>query len=326
MQIPPGLEEYTHIFFSPHLDDVAFSCGGAIALERRQGGHVLVVSAFTGEADPALPVDAALAPFLAMHQRQKEDETAMERLHADHLWLGYQEAIQRHRRYTSMVGLTSRVLDSDRPLAEALWGDLVRICQSAPRASLYFPLAVANHVDHQILFNLGSRLEAIGERVRYYEDVPYTFVRGLLQIRLKAINASIHANPAPRDLHGHSILRDILRTHHDLLRMQIIHAHITRGQKALLLFYLLYRVLSDVHVRARWQRPPPGRRFCPQLVDITEHVPAKLSATGAYGSQVRVLFGDLESFRRALEGYSAAVLGQEGRYVERYWHPLGRTP
>jgi len=313
------------MYFSPHLDDVAFSCGGAIALQRSAGAHVLVVSAFTGGADRAGPVDARLVPFTDMRQRREEDGQAMERLQADHLWLGYEEAIQRHPRYRSMTGLTARVLDHDRPLQGALWSDFMSICQAAAPATLYFPLAVGHHVDHQILFDLGSRMEATGRHVRYYEDAPYALIRGLLRVRMKAIGADIQADPVPRDLRGRSVLRHLLRTRQDILRMPVIRAQISRAEKALLLLYLLHRVLIDAHLRPLRHKPASRRRLRPQVLDITEHLPAKLDATQAYRSQVTTLFGDIEVFRRAIAGYSAAVLGIEGRYVERYWESAGAT-
>ncbi len=318
-QLPSGPTEHTDIFFSPHLDDAALSCGGTIALQRSRGAHVLVVSAFTGEPDPSRRLNEALVPFSDMPQRREEDLKAMERLQADHLWLGYEEAIHRHRRYQSMIGLTSRVLDEDRPLQGALWADLVGVCDAAKAATLYFPLAVGNHVDHQILFDLGVRAEEAGRRVRYYEDAPYAFIHGLLQIRLKAIGAVIQADLLPRDLRGGSILQGLRHTRHDILRVHMIRTHLGPVQKALLLSYVLYRVLIDVHLSPL--RPGRVSRRClvPRVLDVTEHLPAKLGATQAYRSQVATLFGDVEAFRDAVQAYSAAVLGKEGRCVERYW-------
>ncbi len=39
------------LYLSPHLDDVALSCGGSIAKDREAGLRVLVVSVFSGQPD-----------------------------------------------------------------------------------------------------------------------------------------------------------------------------------------------------------------------------------------------------------------------------------
>jgi LmbE family N-acetylglucosaminyl deacetylase len=313
---------YAHVYFSPHLDDAVFACGGNIARQQQNGERVLVVTAFSGESDQRRkPDDKALAPFVDMDNRRREDEKAMNKLGVDHLWLGYNEAIQRHRRYSSLIGMTSRVLDSDSKLCEALLSDVVKICHRTKGAQYYFPLAVGHHVDHQILFEVGATIEdkeRLNSQIQYYEDVAYTFIPGLLRLRMKAIGATTQSDLSP-DLRARWILREIMRTYQGILSLRIIRVNITPIQRILLFLYVLHIVLLDAHLRARRRERRGGRSIHPQTIDITEHLQAKLDAAVEYRSQVAALVGDVETFRQDIERYSASIVGKRGCYVERYW-------
>lgn len=49
---------YNHVYLSPHLDDVIFSCGSAISKQHRIGDSILVITIFAGTPSDidALPV------------------------------------------------------------------------------------------------------------------------------------------------------------------------------------------------------------------------------------------------------------------------------
>jgi LmbE family N-acetylglucosaminyl deacetylase len=316
-------QPYDHVYFSPHLDDVVLSCGGRIALQKSNGEQVLVVSVFTSGVDQKeVEVDdEILAPFLDMQERRKEDAKAMERLQADHLWLDYHEAIRRNPRYQSFVRLTSQVLAGDAPLQEALWSDLTEICHAAHKATLYFPLAVGNHVDHQILFELGTKIEEQGKntcQVWYYEDVPYAFIPGLLRLRMKLVGATVQSDSPSPALSGQGFLKGIVQIYQGILSTPIIRENATSIQRAFLFLYVLNHVV-DVHLRARKQARRQGYWMNPEVIDITTHLQAKLDAVGEYRSQVTPLLGDLETLRLGMERNSASILGGKGLYVERYW-------
>jgi LmbE family N-acetylglucosaminyl deacetylase len=60
----------THLFLSPHLDDIVLSCGGQIAQLVRSGRRVHVVTVFAGDAAP----EAAVSPHVQeLHERWKLD-------------------------------------------------------------------------------------------------------------------------------------------------------------------------------------------------------------------------------------------------------------
>src|SRR5215213_7233046 len=95
---------YDHIYLSPHLDDAALSCGGAIARHANAGARVLVVTLCTAAPPPAGPFSEfaqdhhlmwGLVPERAMAEREREDDLALERLNADTFRAGLLDAIYR---------------------------------------------------------------------------------------------------------------------------------------------------------------------------------------------------------------------------------------
>jgi LmbE family N-acetylglucosaminyl deacetylase len=188
---------YDHIYLSPHLDDVALSCGGAIARHSAAGARVLVVTICTA---PPLD-DGSLSPFAqethrnwgfsadqAMRARLHEDSLAMEQLGADSLWVGMLDAIYRRPAdYVDNPTLFGTPAPDD-PLLPSLKAFVRALRDRVPRATLYAPLGVGNHVDHQITY-VAARAGA-GDAIAFYEDFPYVTVPDALSQRLRALDAS----------------------------------------------------------------------------------------------------------------------------------------
>src|SRR6266508_169404 len=160
-------EGYDHIYLSPHLDDAALSCGGAIALHANAGARVLVVTLCTAAPPPAGPFsDLAnaehqswgLAPAEVISARLREDDLALARLDADTYRAGLLDAI-----YRRPDAYNSRV----------------------PRATFYAPLGVGNHVDHQIVY--AAARDGAGAVMAFYEDFPYVLWTGAFEQRMHAI-------------------------------------------------------------------------------------------------------------------------------------------
>ncbi len=67
-------KRYEHIYLSPHLDDVALSCGGRIVKQRSKGENVLVVTVFTGDIDEyKKPKARKFKPFINTQLRRRDD-------------------------------------------------------------------------------------------------------------------------------------------------------------------------------------------------------------------------------------------------------------
>lgn len=174
---------YRHVFVSPHFDDVALSVGGTALLAAARGEPMLVVAVCSATPGGDLTGFAA-----GQHEswgggtdpwrvRQDEERAAMAALGADYLWLGYPDAIYRGDMYLSDDDLFGPVRPGDAAIATRLVDDLNRIGQRAAAATVYLPLALGNHVDHQLCRDAAPMLAAGGASVLLYEDLPYALQR-----------------------------------------------------------------------------------------------------------------------------------------------------
>ena len=167
----------TALFISPHLDDVAFSCGGLAALLSDAGWLTILATVFTRtvmqaegfalacQLDKGLPAEV---DYMAL--RRNEDLRAADALgfHAV-LWLDIAEAP--HRGYGSAPALFAAVHKADeilKPVADALSAiDLAK----QPNQVLA-PQGLGGHVDHQIVVQAAMQVFS-PDRLAFYRDTPY---------------------------------------------------------------------------------------------------------------------------------------------------------
>ena len=194
-------QHYQYIYISPHFDDVPLSCGGQVAAQTRAGERMLVVTVcsrvptnkvkrtpFAAQMEAEWRATAAANSPNIYLIRRAEEENALHRLGAEHQWLDYLDAIYRGKGYNSDATLFGAPLKADLQLVLPwLISDLAKIATPRLQAILYFPLAIGNHVDHQLAHLAGRELAARGYHVRFYEDFPYVGRSGALEQRLGQI-------------------------------------------------------------------------------------------------------------------------------------------
>jgi LmbE family N-acetylglucosaminyl deacetylase len=184
------------MFVQPHFDDVALSCGGVVARDAAEGRHPLVVSVFAEG-----PAASELTPFARkLHARwavgptpwrvrADEDERAMTALGAARLQLQHHEAL--YRGYATWPSIIDRVHDQDGELIAELARELEELWRASAGARLYLPLAIGNHVDHQVCYLAGARLAAAGAQVSFYEDFPYATSNSQRNSRLARLGTAL---------------------------------------------------------------------------------------------------------------------------------------
>jgi LmbE family N-acetylglucosaminyl deacetylase len=198
-------EDYQHVYFSPHLDDVVLSCAGRIARQTAAGDRVLVVTIFAGSRGDAVPAPHARsldwAPFQDLAARRREDRRALQALAADHRWLDYPDAIQRHRRYASVTGITAPLPRREAALRAQVGASIADVGRRCPAATLYFPLGIGNHVDHQLVSAAGlDRRQVNSPQARgllFYEDTPYVCIPHLLRQRFEQLGIRAPSGSPP---------------------------------------------------------------------------------------------------------------------------------
>ncbi len=189
-------ESNTHIYFSPHLDDVVMSCGGTIYEQVRAGKKVTVVSFFAGSPD-----DDGLTPYtLELKERwggaqdpvavrRQEDLAALKVLGATGVHLGFLDCVYRYAEANDdspqrlvYYPTVEHIFGPVHP-AEAEWHHNLEAAflaymrqigfASLDAATLYAPLAAGHHVDHVLIGRLAFARLAQGQEVLFYEDYPY---------------------------------------------------------------------------------------------------------------------------------------------------------
>jgi LmbE family N-acetylglucosaminyl deacetylase len=166
----------TELFVSPHLDHVAFSCGGTMAAFAQRGWYTVLATVFTRSVDEPMifalecQLDKGLtADVDYMALRREEDLLFAERVGVGRVvWLDLPEAP--HRGYAS--ALFSGVLEGDEVWREAAKPLAGRLQALAPDV-IFVPQALGNHADYLQVVRAVRELDGLNPRVVWYRDAPY---------------------------------------------------------------------------------------------------------------------------------------------------------
>jgi len=190
----------THLFLSPHYDDIALSCGGTARRLRGLGRSPEVAIVFGSEPDPengftafatAMHVGWGMDAHEVIASRRAEEADAAAVLGTEVSFLPFHDAIYRGERYLNDPELFGEVRGDEFDLAAAIISalGLERIEKSSTR--IYAPLAIGWHVDHQIVFHAGVALGANGWDVWFYEDLPYALKPGISAERIERVGIDV---------------------------------------------------------------------------------------------------------------------------------------
>lgn len=168
------------VYLSPHFDDVALSCGGLIWNQVQEGNAVWIWTVCAGD----IP-NIALSPFAQqLHLRWKtgneatlirkeEDKLSCQVLGAAYKHLDIPDCIYRRGAndeflYQSNEALFGKLSAEEKPLIKTL--SIKLQTDMAQNVHLVCPLAIGNHVDHQLV---RAAAELVGYPLYYYADFPY---------------------------------------------------------------------------------------------------------------------------------------------------------
>jgi LmbE family N-acetylglucosaminyl deacetylase len=184
MMISSGLKSdkttMNWVYLSPHLDDVVLSCGGLLWEQAKSGMVVQILTVCAG--DPPTMELSSFARQLharwktgleAVAKRRFEDILSCKVLGVDHIHLDVPDCIYRHDRYgkalyNSNDALFGALDASEKFLVNRLIGEISD--HLLPETQLVSPLAIGNHVDHQLVRMAAEKMDV---KLRYYADYPY---------------------------------------------------------------------------------------------------------------------------------------------------------
>ena len=168
----------TALFLSPHLDDVAFSCGGALLrLTDDPRWRVALCTIFTAsvpdpqgfalrcQTDKGIPAET---DYMALRRAEDATYAAFAHVHDARYW-DYREAP--HRGYASPADLFAGVRDDD-VVWQPLGDDLARLDDDLRPDLVFAPQGLGNHADHLQTIRATLAVWPI-ERVVWYRDTPY---------------------------------------------------------------------------------------------------------------------------------------------------------
>ena len=188
----------THVYLSPHADDALLSCGGVIHRQIMAGDAVRVITLFAGD-----PPDGHLSPFALeqhgswgnpprpMALRRAEDVAASTRIGAELRHLDLLDAVYRavpggRWPYADLTALFGSADPEDPMTPTSLAGQISGLLAAESEVTLYAPLAVGHHVDHQIVHLAARDHLAAQHRLAFYEDYPYAETGGATESVLQA--------------------------------------------------------------------------------------------------------------------------------------------
>ncbi len=199
----------TALFLSPHLDDVAFSCGGTLLrLAGDPAWRVVLCTVFTATVDQPqgfalrCQTDKGIAPEVDyMALRRAEDRAFAEAAGVDDAW-HWELPEAPHRGYESPAELFAGERADDtvwQPVRDALTS-----LDAELRPDVMFaPQGLGNHVDHLQTIRAVLGVYPAGGKVCWYRDTPYA-------IREPGAQPAGSLDAARLTLHRVSLTQEIL--------------------------------------------------------------------------------------------------------------------
>lgn len=186
----------SHVIISPHFDDGIFSCGGTAHQLAVAGDAVTVMTIMGGLFDGKLPDTPILADLHRrwvagenpLRQRQLEDERASQIIGVEFMHVPIQDCVYRVAGDTALYPSEESLFATVHPADYAprlLHGIQIPELESA--ATVYLPLGVGHHVDHQIARDWGmTQVRDIPDisALRFYAEFPYSSADRATEIAL----------------------------------------------------------------------------------------------------------------------------------------------
>ena len=183
------------VFVSPHYDDAVLSCGGVLTYLNEQGYACEVLTVFGGGPSWGDPLSSIARQYVGedlasseadisiemcrdlVERRRREDRSACQRLGITNVHaLSFKDAIYRCQGtmpyYVGEVDLFGPPAINDQQLLDTQLMEYFLCFKRESAISWFFP-TLSPHVDHQILHQIGKKLQHRGFSIIFYEEFPY---------------------------------------------------------------------------------------------------------------------------------------------------------
>lgn len=183
-----GIFDYDCIVISPHLDDAVLSLFGYIYSSKEK--KKLILNIFSGVPSEVINLSDLAKTIIQQDLniskpdlidainyykcRLNEDREVMDNYKFDYYNMGLLDAIFRGNPpfYPKEESLFKAINSLDEILITKISKFIKR--NFTKKCKMIFPLAIGNHVDHQIVYEVGKNLSKEGYNCFFYEDFPYS--------------------------------------------------------------------------------------------------------------------------------------------------------
>jgi len=284
-----------NVFVSPHADDVALSCGGQILMNSNRSDDVAILNIFTSDLAMTGPAIRRESKFteLVNAERSKEDRAAWEHLSVRAHYVDLPEAVLRQK-------FPFAIRHQPEPyLLEQLRDAIGTYADLYPGALFHFPAGIGSHIDHIACANVAFQILNLGivERVRLYEDTPYSWLRFIRRQYYRRLERAVRFD---HDSHA------IAHRPSGAGGFRYLGSRTVPFPRGRLLFTAVYLA----HLGSGASHPTSGLtggyRGTVQITRLDEErVREKIALLEHYASQIPMLFGDdpertFDLFREAL--------------------------
>lgn len=298
------LGELAPIFYlSPHADDVAFSCAGAVRADVLAGHDVTLITVFLSGA--------------AAEARRAEDERAAALLGCRHLCLDIFDSPDR----PEIRGRLGVFVPFGPPHLGIASEVVARLRWYLTKPSFVrAPLAVGAHIDHRIVHEAARSLALIeGHQLAYYEDQPYSLTPYALGRRLTGMSAQLRLPDGQPGQPLPGTQRATPRAERAAHRDSYRHLPLMRSAPPGVRFLVCQRLASLAYA-ADLSGHRPGRTpvLRPQLVEVSAHQALIADVIAAYASQWPLFAASPQALQQRLQTYAQSLSETPGVY-QRLW-------
>ncbi len=161
------------LYISPHLDDVALSCGGTIYRQASKGDQITVATVFTNSGNNHALVEH-------YKQRKTSDFNAGQELNFTSIHLEIPDAPFRNSCYKDFytIMFPNRQANHFKNDLIMIKKQINKVIEELQPDIIYAPLGAGTHIDHQLVFDAVSDINNVP--ITYYEERPYTFLPGAI--------------------------------------------------------------------------------------------------------------------------------------------------
>lgn len=281
----------TILFLSPHLDDVVFSCAGAVIKAVAAGQKVVIATVFSHGRNH--------------ESRRMEDRKATQFLGARAMWLGFTDAPDRSTTYSDFESIIFGAANEEASLHMDIAQRLKELMEQLQPVTLYAPLGVGTHIDHRMCYAATQGIQTDkGIDIWFYEERPYSYAPGAVELRLHELGFQVSPVQVSQLLAG-------------FRRLPHVRAYLPAGKLRTRCEGLLVAPLAKT---ATWVSPSHQTTPCSKESTIAAHLAAEL-----YGSQFEAFCGSRESLRH-YDARHAQRLGLRVPRAERYWQITPTSP